>query len=200
MIEGAKLGKGWVAAEETCSELLQGLSILAPENEGCMTQLVTKILDLFYTPFRKYLPEQTFRYLACGGGNTFLDILTFFVSYNYILQRKVVYLGSVAVSPHIMAFIIAFAVSFPTGFFLMRNVVFHDSTLHGRVQLFRYFLLVAVCVVLNYVFLKLFVEQFHLYPTFSKILTTVIVVSFSYITQKKFTFQAGTPLESEETF
>ncbi len=165
-----------------------------------MTNLVTRILDLLYIPFKRYMPVQTFRYLACGGGNTFLDIAAFFISYNYILKKKVIYLGTIAVSPHIMAFIIAFVISFPTGFFLMRNVVFHDSTLHGRVQLFRYFLLVAVCVILNYVFLKLFVEQFHIYPTVSKILTTFIVVSFSYITQKKFTFQSSTTLESEETF
>ena len=165
-----------------------------------MTKLVTSILDFFYIPFKRYIPAQTFRYLACGGGNTLLDIGAFFVSYNYILKKKVVYLGTLAVSPHIMAFIIAFVISFPTGFFLMRNVVFHDSTLHGRVQLLRYFLLVAVCVVLNYVFIKLFVEQFHIYPTVSKILTTIVVVSFSYITQKKFTFQASPARQSEEIF
>lgn len=165
-----------------------------------MTNLVTVILDYFYRPFKQYIPLQTFRYLACGGGNTLLDIATFFVSYNYILKKNVVHIGSLVISPHIMAFIIAFVVSFPTGFFLMRNVVFHDSTLHGRVQLFRYFLLVAVCVVLNYVFIKLFVEQFHIYPTVSKILTTFIVVSFSYVTQKKFTFQSTASLDSKETF
>jgi putative flippase GtrA len=43
---------------------------------------------------------------------------------------------------------------------------------------------------LNYIFIKLFVEQFHLYATVAKILTTVIVVSFSYLTQKNFTFRA----------
>ena len=165
-----------------------------------MTKLVTSILDFFYIPFKRIMPAQTFRYLACGGGNTLLDIVAFFVSYNYILKKKVVHLGSLAVSPHIMAFVIAFVISFPTGFFLMRNVVFHDSTLHGRVQLLRYFLLVAVCVLLNYVFIKLFVEQFHIYPTVSKILTTILVVSFSYITQKKFTFQANPSRESGETF
>lgn len=163
-----------------------------------MTKLVTSILDFLYVPFKRFLPAQTFRYLACGGGNTLLDIVAFFVSYNYILKKQVVHFGSFAVSPHIMAFFMAFVFSFPTGFFLMRNVVFHDSTLHGRVQLLRYFLLVAVCVILNYVFIKLFVEQFHIYPTVSKILTTIVVVSFSYITQKKYTFQAGADRQSGE--
>ncbi|MEJ7739193.1 MAG: GtrA family protein [Chitinophagaceae bacterium] len=154
-----------------------------------MKQLVSSVIEFFYPPFRKFIPLQTFRYLACGSGNTLLDIIVFFISYHFIIQKKVIYLGMIAVSPHIMAFIIAFCVSFPTGFLLMRNVVFHDSNLHERVQLFRYLLLVAVCIIMNYIFIKLFVEHFHVYPTVAKILTTVLVVSFSYITQKNFTFK-----------
>jgi putative flippase GtrA len=154
-----------------------------------MTNWVITLLDFLYLPFRKFIPLQTFRYIACGGGNTFLDIFLFFVSYNFILNKQVVHLGSIAVSPHIMAFIISFAVSFPTGFYLNRNIVFTGSTLKGRVQLFRYLLLVIICIILNYVFIKLFVEQFHIYPTIAKILTTFIVISFSYITQRNFTFK-----------
>ncbi len=141
------------------------------------------------------MPIQTFRYLACGGGNTLLDILLYFISYHFILDKQVVELGFVAISPHIAAFIIAFCISFPTGFWLMRSIVFTDSTLRGRVQLFRYFLLVAVCVILNYAFLKLFVEQWGIYPTPSKMLTTIIVVSFSYLTQKNFTFRVEKGIE-----
>jgi putative flippase GtrA len=153
------------------------------------TNFIISAIDLFYPPFRKFVSRQTFRYLACGGGNTLLDILLYFISYNYILQKKVVDLGFTAVSPHIGAFIIAFCISFPLGFWLMRSIVFTDSTLRGRVQLFRYFLLVAICIMMNYVFLKLFVEQWGIYPTPSKMLTTIIVVSFSYLTQKHFTFR-----------
>jgi putative flippase GtrA len=154
-----------------------------------MTNWVISLLDYLYLPFRKFIPIQTFRYIACGGGNTFLDIFLFFISYNFILQKQVVHLGTIAISPHIMAFIISFAVSFPTGFYLNRNIVFTGSTLRGRVQLFRYLLLVVICIILNYVFIKLFVEQFHIYPTVAKILTTFIVISFSYITQRNFTFK-----------
>ncbi len=73
---------------------------------------------------------------------------------------------------------------------LMRHVVFPGSVLHGRVQLFRYFLLVITCIILNYIFIRLFVEHFNLYPTVAKIITTAIVISFSYFTQKNFTFKA----------
>lgn len=158
-----------------------------------MQRAVAGFIDFFYPPFRKLMPLQTFRYIVCGGSNTFLDIFTFFISYNFILHKQVVHLGAVAVSPHIMAFILAFGVSFPTGFYLNRNIVFTGSTLSRRVQLFRYLVLVFICLILNYVFLKLFVEQLHIYPTIAKIFTTVIVVSFSYVTQQKFTFKIKTP-------
>lgn len=143
------------------------------------------------------MPLQTFRYAACGGGNTLLDIFIYYISYNFILDKQVVHTFMGAISPHIMAFLISFAVSFPTGYLLNRFIVFPGSTLKGRVQLFRYFLLVVVCIGLNYIFIKLFVEQFHFYPTVAKIFTTVIVVSFSYLTQKQFTFKVETVKTNE---
>lgn len=154
-----------------------------------MTNLVTSFIDYFYPPFKKFLNLQTFRYIICGGTNTFLDIVIYFLSYNFILQKQVFFLGAVAVKPHVMAFLMSFVISFPTGFYLNRYVVFTGSILKGRVQLFRYLLLVIICIILNYVFIKLFVEQFDIYPTVAKILTTFIVVTFSYVTQRYFTFK-----------
>ena len=132
---------------------------------------------------------QTFRYAACGGTNTLVDIIGYFISYNFILHKQDLNLGVFVFKPHIASIIMAWCVSFPTGFFLMRNIVFTQSTLQGKVQLFRYFVLVLICLLLNYIFIKLFVEQFHIYPTVAKVLTTVIVVFFSYVTQKHYTFK-----------
>ncbi len=156
-----------------------------------MKQAILAVIDFFYPPFRRWIPLQTFRYIACGGGNTLLDIFIYFISYNFILNKEVVHTSVGAISPYIAAFLIAFAISFPTGFYLNRNIVFTGSTLRGRVQLIRYFVLVMVCIALNYVFIKLFVERFHFYPTVAKFLTTIIVVTFSYLTQKKFTFKVA---------
>lgn len=148
-------------------------------------------IDFFYSPFRKLMPIQTFRYAACGGGNMLLDIFLYFVSYNFIIRKQIVFTPLGPMEPHIAAFLMSFAVSFPTGYLLNKYIVFPGSILRGRVQLFRYFLLVVLCVFLNYIFIKLFVEHLHIYPTVSKILTTVIVVSFSYLTQKNFTFKTS---------
>lgn len=152
------------------------------------------IIDFVYQPFRKLMPIQTFRYAACGGGNMLFDIFMYFIAYNFIVEKQIVMTPAGAMEPHIAAFLISFAFSFPTGYLLNRYIVFPGSILRGRVQLFRYFVLVVLCVFLNYIFIKLFVEHFHIYPTVSKMLTTVIVVSFSYLTQKNFTFKTDSSL------
>ncbi len=154
-----------------------------------MKKLLLSVIDFFYPPFSRFMPLQTFRYAACGGGNTLLDIFVYFISYNYILHQQVLHLPLISLEPYVAALFMAFCVSFPTGFFLMRNLVFPESDLKGRVQAFRYLVLVLFCMVLNYVFIKFFVEYCHIYPTIAKIITTVFVVAFSYVTQKYFTFR-----------
>jgi putative flippase GtrA len=154
-----------------------------------MKGFINTVISFFYPPFRRFMDVQTFRYAFNGGLNTGLDIVIYFITYNFILKKQILHIGNIAISPHIAAFLIAFCVSFPTGFLLSKYITFEGSTMRGRVQLFRYGLVVAACIGLNYVFLKLFVEQFGIYPTVSKIITTVFVVTFSYFAQKHFTFR-----------
>lgn len=120
----------------------------------------------------------------------FMDLLLYFVAFNFIFKKEVVQLTpSIAFEPYIAAFLFSFIITFPTGFLLSKYVVWTESNIRGRIQLFRYFLLVLMNLLLNYALLKIFVEVFHIFPTVSKFLTIVIVVTFSYLTQKHFTFK-----------
>jgi putative flippase GtrA len=149
---------------------------------------ILSLLDFFYPLFKRFMPLQTFRYAASGGGNTLLNIFLFYLFYNYVFKKKVVDLGFYALEPYTAAFILAFCITFPIGFYLSMYVVFPGATLRRRVQLFRYFLVVIGCIILNYAFLKLFVEVFGWYPTPSLMLTAVIVIAFSYVSHRHFSF------------
>lgn len=135
------------------------------------------------------MPEQTFRYAVCGGTNTVIGLLVYFISYQYILKQENLDLGFFAFKPHIAALFIAFCINFVIGFALMKFVVFVDSNLRGRIQLFRYFLSFSFNLVLNYGLLKLFVEVFHWNALISQFITTCIVVTLSYLSQKHFSFK-----------
>jgi putative flippase GtrA len=154
--------------------------------------LLFRIIDWFYIPFQNYIPKQTFRYAFCGGANTSLDIFLYFITYNFILQKNDFSLRIITLKPHIAAFFMTFPITFTSGFLLSKYITFTESLLRGRTQLIRYGITVLVCIFLNYIFLKLFVEICGIYPTPSKILTTCLVVIYSYFSQKYFTFKTST--------
>jgi putative flippase GtrA len=148
-----------------------------------------QFIDVFYPLFRRWMPLQLFRYAACGGGNTLFNIVLYYSIYHYILKEQILHLGFIAFTPHIAAFLLAFCITFPIGFYLSMYVVFQGSFLRRRIQFIRYLLVALACVVLNYALLKLFVEILEFYPTPSLMMTTGIVVLFSYVAQRYFSFR-----------
>ena len=160
-----------------------------------LAQIITKIIDFFYTPFRKIMSEQLFRYAACGGGNMVLDWVLYFLMYNFVIGHEIVRIQlsaislQLAVTPHIATLCIVFPITLFTGFWLQKYVTFTQSDLHGVRQFIRYISIVALNLTINYFGLKLCVEVWGWYPTPSKMLITIITVAVSYFGQKYYSFR-----------
>ena len=162
-----------------------------------LAQILTKIIDFFYPPFRRVMSEQLFRYAACGGGNLVLDWVLYFLIYNFVIGHELVNLQftihnlqfTQAITPHIATLCIVFPITLLTGFWLQKNVTFSQSELNSWRQLGRYVIIVAINLAINYFGLKLCVESLGWYPTPSKMLITLITVAISYLGQKYFTFR-----------
>ena len=132
---------------------------------------------------------QTFRYAACGGGNTLMGLTIYYISFHYIFTKENADFGLMVLKPHNAALFVSFLASFVVGFLLNKYVVFTSSIMRGRIQLFRYFLSFFLNLVVNYFLLKLFVEAWHTEAFAAQVITTVIIVTLSYLTQKHFTFK-----------
>lgn len=156
-----------------------------------MKQTFTSAIDLFYPPFRKIMPEQTFRYAFCGGVNTALGLGIYTVFYSYVFAGEDVWFSGFAFKPHTASLFVAFCVNFLLGFILNKYIVFTSSDLRGRIQLIRYFISFLSNLGINYLFLKLFVEFLQWNAIFSQFITTAIVVAISYFSQKHFSFRSG---------
>lgn len=159
-----------------------------------LSQIITKIIDFFYRPFSKYVPQQLFRYAACGGGNMVLDWVLYFLVYNFVVGHELVYItlpfiSPICLTPHIMSLLVVFPITLLTGFWLNKHVTFTQSSLKGYKQLWRYILIVMVNLLVNYFGLKLLVEICGIYPTPSKIIITIITVVISFFGQKYFSFR-----------
>ena len=155
-----------------------------------LSSLITNTIDLFYIPVvRRFVPQQIFRYGACGALNMSLDALWYFVIYNFIVAKQFVDLGFVIISPHILSLAIVFPITFFTGFWLNRNVAFRTTHIDSWRQMLRYLLTVIGAIIINYISMKLLVEHAHLWATPSKLLTTVISTVYSYLVGRYYTFK-----------
>ena len=162
-----------------------------------LAQIITKIIDFFYPPFRKVMSEQLFRYAACGGGNMVLDWVLYFLIYNFVIGHEIVSIQfsifnlqiAQAITPHIATLCIVFPITLLTGFWLQKYVTFTASQLNGWRQFFRYVTIVALNLAVNYFGLKLCVETLGWYPTPSKMVITLITVAISYLGQKYYSFR-----------
>ncbi len=150
---------------------------------------IRSIVDLFYPPFKQYMSVEFFRYGATGVANMVFDWILYFCIFHFILHQQMLHLGFVTLSSHIAALAFSFPISFMTGFLLQKYVTFTTSDLRGKVQLFRYAMVVIVNLTINYIGLKLLVDVFGWYPTPSKMAITLLATGVSYISQKKYTFR-----------
>ena len=152
--------------------------------------LITKAIDLVYIkPLRAFVPQQVFRYLACGAITALLDAVWYYLIYHYVVSEQFIELGRVVVSPHIAALCVVFPITFFTGFWLNRNVAFRVAELSSLPQLAKYTLSVVGSIVVNYICMKLFVEVFGFWATPSKILTTTVTAIYSFLVGRYFTFR-----------
>ena len=166
-----------------------------------ITQIITKIIDFFYRPFSRYIPQQLFRYAFCGGSNLVFDWVLYFLLYNFVIGHELIYItlpfregigvgfSQLCLTSHILTFLIVFPITLFTGFWLNRNITFTQSSLRGYKQLWRYILIVVLNLVINYLGLKLCVDILGFYPTPSKMLITLITVAISFFGQKYFSFK-----------
>ena len=155
-----------------------------------IAQKAIQIVDTLYIkPLHGLVSRNVFAYGLCGAANMTLDIIWYFLIYHFVIAERFVNLGIVVVSPHIASLLLVFPITFFTGFWLNRNVAFRATQFSSRGQLIRYAISVGGSILINYVCMKLFVECFDIWPTPSKMLTTVVSVIYSYLAAKYFTFR-----------
>ena len=154
-----------------------------------LAQRLINIVDALYIkPLHGLMSRSLFGYGLCGAANMTLDIVWYFLVYHYVVRESYVDLCVVVISPHILSLFIVFPITFFTGFWLNRHVAFRVTRVSSRKQLLRYALSVVGSILINYVCMKIFVEVCAIWPTPSKMLTTVISVCYSYLMARFVTF------------
>ncbi|MHB9055907.1 MAG: GtrA family protein [Paludibacteraceae bacterium] len=152
-------------------------------------RIITKVIDFFYPAFKKYFSLQFFRYGVSGALNLLFSFVSFFVIYQYVIQKRMLDLGFVHMGGHTAAVIINFALTTFTGFLLQKYVTFTASDLKGRKQLVRYVQVATVNLLINYLGMKFLFEVIGIFPSISNAIIAVFTTILSYFLQKRYTFR-----------
>lgn len=156
---------------------------------GNLRQFIYSSLDVFYPIFKPFFNKQTYYYVACGGANTLFQLAAFYYCDHFLVAKQDIDLSIIVFKPHIASLFFSILVAFPTSFLLTKYIVWSDSNISSKKQLFRHFSFVIISTSLNYGLLKLFVEKFNLWATPSQIFITTIIIILSYLTQKHISFK-----------
>ncbi|MCJ0743241.1 GtrA family protein [Pedobacter montanisoli] len=154
-----------------------------------LRSILLPVIDFFYPPFKRVMDLQTFRYAVCGGSNALLNLVIFFLAYNFIFKQEFIHIAGFDITRYIAAYIVALSISFPIGFILNKFIVFQQSNLESRVQLFRYGFVTATSILFDYLLLHLLVGYFQFWATPSQAFIIVILSLYSYLCQTYFTFK-----------
>lgn len=154
-----------------------------------MKKVIVNILNLMYiTPLHRFVPKQTFYYAICGGFNMILDMITYALIYNFVLEKHNINIFDFVISSEIASFLLTFPIIFSSGLWLARNITFTNSVNSDRSQGLRYLTVAISNILIKYFGLKLLVYLL-VWPSFANAVMTVITVIFSYLMQKYYTFK-----------
>ena len=156
-----------------------------------MRKAILALIDFFHPPFRKYISLHNFRYMATGGGTLLLGIATYYFAYFFIFKTQEVNLWLIVVERETACLFTDYIVVIPTSFLLNKYLIFTQSELRGRVQLFRFLNLQLINILANYVLLKFLLELLKDFPTLSllsRMIVSILMALFSYLYQHYFTF------------
>jgi putative flippase GtrA len=158
-----------------------------------MGTIIRRLLDLFYPIFARFFDKQTYYYAACGGANLVSSWVFFFLFYQYLFEKRIFNIALIGntyvVSAYTLSSMLCFVIAFSLGFVLNKFVVFTESQLVGRVQLFRYAVSAGFSWLGNYLLLKILIEGLQFYPSIANVISSFVVVFLSYLLQRKYTFK-----------
>ena len=140
-----------------------------------MIRETLKSMGRSINPAQEKLLVQIFKFVVVGGIATIIDWAIYFVLYKFVKLEPLI--GN----------IIAFSVSVVYNYWASCKYVFEVTKEKSKLRLFVEFMIFAVIGLgINELLIWIFVNQLHWNAMLVKILATIIVMTFNFITRKKF--------------
>lgn len=144
-----------------------------------MQKLVQHILD-----------NKLFRYFLSAGLATWVDVLTYFLVYNYLYKKTdIVITDGLVVASTTASLLMSYTAGLITNFTLTKWLVFKESELETHKQLFRYVLVALLILALNWMLMRVLIRNLEWYPTISRASSALLIGFLSFFIHRVFSFR-----------
>lgn len=144
-----------------------------------MQKLVQHILD-----------NKLFRYFLSAGLATWVDVLTYFLVYNYLYKKTdIVITDGLVVASTTASLLMSYTAGLITNFTLTKWLVFKESELETHKQLFRYVLVALLILALNWMLMRVLIRNLEWYPTLSRATSALLIGFLSFFIHRVFSFR-----------
>ena len=136
------------------------------------------------------LKSKIIRYLISAGLAAWVDVVVYFVSFNYLYKKEDIDIfGFYTVSAPTASLILSYTIGLLTNFTLTKFLVFKESELETHKQLFRYVMVAILVLILNYFLMSFLIRQLEWYPTLARAVSAVSIGVLSFVVHKSFSFK-----------
>ncbi|MCJ8209668.1 GtrA family protein [Mucilaginibacter sp. RS28] len=138
--------------------------------------------------FQQLMRNQIFRFVISAGTGFLVDIIAYYVLYNFVFTAHSYQIINHSVSNYLLSLIISFFMGVLVNFLINRFLVFSESTLAPYKQAIRFFSVAIIGFFANMLVLKFMVTIVHLYPPVARIAAALSLFFASFFVHKLFSF------------
>jgi putative flippase GtrA len=139
---------------------------------------------------RRIFKSKIFRYFLSAGLATWVDVMVYFLAYNYVYRKMDFDLfGLILISAPTASLMLSYTAGLITNFTVTKFLVFHESDLETHKQLFRYVLVAIGVLCMNYVLMSFLIRQLEWYPTISRAVSAITIGVISFTVHRSFSFR-----------
>lgn len=141
---------------------------------------------------KKLLNQSIFRYGIAAAIATGVDVMVYFLTFNYVLRKADFYFSpSMVISAPTVSLAVSYSCGLITNFTITKFFVFPGSDLRTRHQLMRYVMVAIVVLGLNYIIMSVLIKGFGWFPTIARATAAVLAGFASFATHRVFSFRGN---------
>lgn len=141
---------------------------------------------------QKLLASRIFRYFISAGLATWVDVVVYFLAFNYLYEKSdIVFTEGIVVASTTASLVMSYTAGLITNFTLTKMLVFKESDLQTHQQLFRYILVALLVLALNWLLMRFLIRSMEWYPTIARATSAILVGVLSFSIHKVFSFRSS---------